>query len=145
MFERRRYEYELGKLQKWQEKNTDKHNRRIKEKEDAGADSETLEKLRYEWHLESCLNEEQIEILQYNYLKNKADRYLIPMPELDVNIDEKDMSTLLPGRRLSLPAQEALRSKIDEYEKYRRGRIQSWIATGSGLIVAVVALVALLD
>ena len=144
MFERRSYESELRKLQKWQEKNSDKHRKRIKEKKDDGADAETLEYISHDWHLESRLNEEQIEILQYNYLKNKADRYLIRMPEFDVNMDDRDMSTLLPGRRLSLSAQEALRSKIDEYEKRRDERIQRWIATASGLIVAGVALIALL-
>lgn len=78
----------------------------------------------------------KIRLLQMGFLLRKAEIYLLPTPPFDPK--SEDWEECLNGKwALSLPALAVLREAIDDYERKRRDRIQSWFLVVSGFVGAI--------
>lgn len=140
------YQLKLRKLQKQQRKNLESYKKRLRDAENAEEDDEKIESIERDFHIDSLVDHESIELLQHKYLMDKAQRYLLPIPKFDEESGdwEESFSTGMFGWRLSLSAQEKVRLKIDEYEKHRRERIHSWMTALTGIVGACAGLVGVL-
>lgn len=144
MFEDILHQSQLRKLQKTQKRTQKAYKKDIEEAKKVGKSREEIDLIQHTDLVERQIYDEEIETLQSRYLMNKAQRYLLSTPEIHVNSEDWEQSDITYRWRLSLSAQEKVRSKIDEYEKRRRERVHSWMTAIAGFIGACTGLIGVL-
>jgi len=142
---RLRYEYALRRLQK-EKRATDAHY----EKEQAVLEAKKaglIEMQRADEHqiYEAQRINDQIAGLQTNFLREEAERYLLPIPAFDTSENGAwEFSPTCAHYQLKQMPLAELRSAIRKEKKERRESWQSWAALAIGLVGAMIGLVAAL-
>lgn len=135
------HQCQLRKLQRKQKQISNAYKEKLKESTDAGSSDDEIESINHDRFLEGNLHIEEIEILQSRYLMNKSQQYVLSTPKFDEKNGDWEQLDMTWRWRLSLPAQEKVRSKIEKYENGRRERIHSWMRATGGIIGACTGLI----
>jgi hypothetical protein len=102
---------------------------------------EELEKLTHEEIFEVQVIEDKISRLQTTFLRDEAQRYLLPVPEFNTTDDGAwEQATTAAQYQLKPAALAELRSAIRQEKKERRESWQSSAALAIGLIGALIGL-----
>ena len=141
MFESVRYRSQLRQLQRNQKKARKAYRKDLRHARKSGAPGEVIAELEHRDFFEQRVYDEEMEGLQSGYLLNKAHKYILHTPDFDSESSDWKQSDIVGGWRLTLSAQAELRSRIDEYEKMRRERVQSWMTSLTGIITACTGLI----
>jgi hypothetical protein len=142
---RLRYEFALKRLQK-EERATDFYFKEEQERLLANkVGAADMQKSDEKQIFELSKIHDQIAGLQTNFLRNEAERYLLPIPVFDTSEDGAwEFSSICTHYQLKQAALVKLRSAIRKEKKERRESWQSWAALAIGLIGAMIGLVAAL-
>lgn len=148
MFARLRYEFELRKLQREKIKNDRFFAAKQAEARAKKADSIAMQRLDGEEIFERGTINDKIALLQTEFLRQEAEKYLLPIPSFDADDNKEDTNWQFaptgPHYQLSESALAELRSAIRKERKERREVWQSWAALVIGIVGALIGLVSAL-
>lgn len=145
MFARLRYEFALRRLQT--EKRRTERFYATKEAEISDKKNNLIEmqRLNEEQIYETQVVHDKIARLQTVFLRNEAERYLLPVPEFNDGDDGAwELAATAAHYQLKPDAIAELRSAIRKEKKERRENWQSWAALAIGFVGAMIGLVAAL-
>lgn len=143
MFTYLRYAIALRKLQKERQRTRAWFAAKESEIPKETANLQKLESLTHEEIFEIATIENKISFLQTTYLRNQAQRYLLPVPEFKEGDDGAwEFASTGPHYQLKRAALADLRTMIRKEKKERREAWQSWAALLVGLIGAMIGLIA---
>jgi hypothetical protein len=145
MFSRLRYEFALRRLQRGKRRTERLYATKEAEIKDKKNNLIELQKLGEEQIHETQVIHDQIARLQTVFLREEAERYLLPIPKFDDGDGGSwEFAATAAHYQLKPDAIAELRSAIRKEKKERREGWQSWAALAIGFVGAMIGLVAAL-
>lgn len=143
MFSRLRYEFALRRLQREKRRTEQFYTAKVAETQNKKTNLIETQKLDEEQIHETQVIHDQIARLQTGFLREQAERYLLPVPKFDDGDGGAwEFAATAAHYQLKPDAIAELRSAIRKEKKERREGWQSWAALAIGFVGAMIGLVA---
>jgi len=131
-------------LQKARAENGQQLQKRLKETRQRGVTGDDLQEIYADYGPEDVLYEDEIHELWTRYLREKAERLLLPLPPMD---DENywEESRVTSRKLLTRKGIDEVRRSIRRELHERRSGWLTWVAALTGLVGAISGLVAIIS